>query len=122
MTDVRETVRVVDYKTSDRVLGADALQEDAQLHLYVLGLRQNGYILPGQAVEVGHITLTSRGVARVFVRVDEAQHARVIARLEGLAQHAVDAIATGRLLPQKGLHHPFLSPCTTCDYAHVCDA
>lgn len=117
-----ETVRVLDYKTSDRVLAANVLAEDAQLNLYVLGLRQNGYILPGQPVEMGHITLTSKGPASVFVRVDAAQHERVIRRLEQLVQHAAGDIAAGRFIPQKGLHHPFMSPCGTCDYAHVCDA
>lgn len=117
-----ETVRVVDYKSSDRVQPAEVLAQDAQLHLYVLGLRQNGYILPGQPVEVGHITLTGKGPATVFVRVDEAQHERVIGRLERLAQAAASDIASGRLVPQKGLHAPFMSPCSLCDYAHVCDA
>ncbi len=122
LDDDGETMLVVDYKTSDRVLPPEALAEDAQLHLYVLGLRQNGYILPGQPVALGHITLTAKGPARVFVRVEPRQHERVIRRLEALARRAADDIAAGRFVAQKGLHPPFLSPCTTCDYAHVCDA
>jgi hypothetical protein len=117
-----ETMRVVDYKVSDRVLGESTLAEDAQLNLYVLGLRQNGYILPGQPIEMGHITLTGKGPAHVFVRVDESQHARVLRRLEALAHRAASDVASGSFVAQKGLHHPFVSPCATCDYAQVCDA
>jgi hypothetical protein len=58
----------------------------------------------------------------VFVPVDEARHTRVIRRLEQLARATAEDIDAGRIIARKGLHHPFMSPCTLCDYAHVCDA
>ena len=38
---------------------------------------------------------------------------------EAMLRADIDA---GRIIARKGLHHPFMSPCTLCDYAHVCDA
>jgi hypothetical protein len=115
----RETIRVGDYKTS-RPIAPDALAEDAQLAIYVMMLRQNGYIEPGQPVEVGHIYLAEKGPVQVWV--DTSRHDRVVERLEAQVAQTAALIDSGLLIPRKHIDSGFMSPCRMCDYAHVCDA
>lgn len=113
------TIRVGDYKTG-RPVGPDELAEDAQLAIYVALLRQHGTIAPGQKVEVGHIYLTEHGPLHVWVSDARLDH--VLRRVEQQLQHTAALIRADLVISRKGVASGFLSPCTLCDVAHVCDA
>jgi hypothetical protein len=114
-----ETIRVADYKTG-RPISREELAEDAQLAIYVTMLRQNGYIEPDQPVEIGHIYLAESGPSQVWV--DTSRLERVLTRLHAQVVQTVALLDAGMCIPRKGIAAGFMSPCTLCDFAHVCDA
>jgi hypothetical protein len=109
---------VADYKTG-RPLGQSEIAQSAQLVLYVGLLRQQGYIGESDRVRIGHLYLTETGVLPVWT--DTRDQERALARLARQLSLAAALMENGLLSDRKGLD-TFLSPCTSCDLAHVCDA
>ncbi|HEU5381235.1 MAG TPA: PD-(D/E)XK nuclease family protein [Ktedonobacteraceae bacterium] len=111
---------VVDYKTSARPLTAAQLSLNMQLLVYCELLRQNGVLLDGQEVLIGHIYLTETTVTQVWT--DTSQLARRLPLIARQFIHAESRRAMGDFVPVAGIPTSFQDPCPTCDMAHVCDA
>jgi hypothetical protein len=111
---------VADYKTSARPLTAAQLSLNMQLLIYCELLRQNGILLDGQEVLIGHIYLTETSVVQVWS--DTSQFARRLPLIERQLLHAERRRAMGDFVPVAGIATSFQDPCPTCDMAHVCDA
>lgn len=111
---------VGDYKTSARPLTSQQIGLNMQLLVYVELLRQNGILLDGQEVLIGHIYLTEAMVTQVWA--DASQAARRLPLIERQLIHAERRRAMGDFVPVAGIATSFQDPCSTCDMAHICDA
>ena len=114
------TMLIGDYKTSARPLSAAQLSMNMQLLIYYELLRQNGIVLAGQKIVMGHIYLTETSVSQVWT--DSSQYAGRMPLIERQLQHAERRRALGDFVPVAGIAPSFQDPCPTCDMAHVCDA
>jgi hypothetical protein len=70
-------------------------------------------------VRIDHLYLTDTGVLPVWAEV--AEQDRLLTRLARQLSLAAALMENGLLSDRKRLD-TFLSPCTSCDLAHVCDA
>ncbi len=111
---------VGDYKTSARPLSATQLSMNIQLLIYYELLRQNGILLAGQQVLIGHINLTETTVTQRWT--DTSQYRKRLPLIEQQFIHAERRRAMGDFVPVAGIATSFQDPCPTCDMAHVCDA
>ncbi len=111
---------VGDYKTSARPLTSQQIGLNMQLLVYVELLRQNGILLDGQEVLIGHIYLTETAVTQVWA--DTSQSSRRLPLIEQQLIHAERRRAMGDFVPVAGIGTSWSDPCPTCDMAHVCDA
>jgi hypothetical protein len=115
------TMLVADYKTG-RIASAAEVAQSGQLHLYVELLRQHGHLDGVTAVRMAHVYLTEDSVVPIWIDLDQEAHARVLQRLALQAAHTQALIEADLVVPAKGLFVGFMSPCSTCDMAHVCPA
>lgn len=112
-------VYVADYKTG-MPLTEHELQKNIQLAVYTELLRQNGLIFPDQEVRIGHIYLTEVGIEHLWT--DTRRHPEVIKRAAEQFVTAAARIEAGEFPALAGLLHPYLAPCSKCDYTQVCPA
>jgi hypothetical protein len=112
---------VADYKTMKRPMTAASLSEDEQLALYVCLLRQNGYIVPGQKVYVGHIYLTDKiteddGIQPIWTVPSPHALPRLGRQLAYMDRH----IKNNDFIPVRGIANGVQSPCASCGLARSC--
>ena len=112
---------IFDYKTMNRPMTTASLSEDEQLALYVELLRQNGYIISGQKVYVGHIYLTDNiaeddGVQPIWTIPSPHALPRLAKQLAYMDRH----IRANDFIPIRGIATGAQSPCASCGLAHVC--
>ena len=112
-------VYVGDYKTG-MPLDTDQLQRDNQLAVYCELLRRNGIISPDQELRIGHIYLGEAGISSLWTST--SRHPKVLAIFEQQLEEAARRIELHQFIPATGIHSPYRSACTRCDYRNVCDA
>lgn len=108
---------VADYKVMNRPMSEADLAEDGQLNLYVALLRQNGYILPGQKVMIGHIYLLDDGsVLPVWTQPSPNALPRLIQQMAYMDQH----VKNNLFIPIRGIATGAKAPCLSCGLAYIC--
>jgi hypothetical protein len=112
-------VYVADYKTGMPLTEHD-LQNNIQLAVYTELLRQNGMIFAEQEVRIGHIYLTELGIEHLWT--DTRRHPEVLKRAAEQFVTAAARIEAAEFPALVGLLHPYLAPCSKCDYTQVCPA
>jgi hypothetical protein len=112
---------VADYKVMNRPMSEADLAEDGQLNLYVELLRQNGYILSGQKVMIGHIYLLDNvadfdGILPVWTLPSPSVLPRLARQMAYMDQH----VRHNLFIPIRGIATGAKAPCLSCGLAYMC--
>ncbi len=107
---------ICDNKVTDSMLTPEQCKEDMQLAAYVILLRQNHRVEPGQPTRVGHKYLREDEV--VYVWGDTSLYEDLV--LPALHEQ-FSALKAARRFPRvRGIQPAVFSPCRTCGVAHAC--